>query len=97
MRSETEDEGVRAAQARGPLISAHALIRWVQHYCRVGGLAERMQAALSDLAAEIDRAHKVKLLDTGATLLRGPKPRKARILVRDGVVATVLDTYDGRR
>lgn len=78
-------------------MSAHALIRWVQHYGRVAGLADRMQAALSDLAAELDQAREIKTLDTGATLLRGPSPRRVRFVVRDGVVVTVLDLWDGRR
>lgn len=73
------------------------MIRWVEHYGRVDGLAERMQAALSALAAELDEAREIKMLDTGATLVRGPRPRRARFIVRDGVVVTVLDLWDGRR
>lgn len=86
-----------APEARGPLVSAHALIRWVHHYGRRSGLAEQMQAALSALAAELDEAREIKTLDTGATLVRGPRPRRARFIVRDGVVVTVLDLWDGRR
>jgi len=97
VRRETEDARMHATEARGPLISAHALIRYVEHYGRVGGLAEKMQAALSSLAAELDEARPIKTLDTGAELWRGPRPRRARFILRDGVVVTVLDIWDGRR
>lgn len=84
--------------AAGPwFVTPHAVAEWRARY---DSSAETYEQALGRLIAETERAHFVKVLDTGAQFWRGPKPRRARFVVRTGdgekpVLVTVLPPFDG--
>lgn len=92
----------RCARAKMPtephwFIADHAVQQWRARYGKPGDtMAESREA----LAAELARAHFVKSDDVGE-MWRGPKPRKARFVVRRHErtldLVTVLPPFDGHR
>lgn len=61
--------------------------------------ASTYEHTLATIIDESRRAHIVKILQSGAELWRGPKPRRLRYIVRPGAdglpaLVTVLSTYD---
>ncbi len=84
--------------AAGPwFVTPHAVEAWRERYDSADASYE---AVLGRVIADAEQAHFVKVLESGAQLWRGPKPRRARYVVEVGdgekpVLVTVLPPFDG--
>jgi hypothetical protein len=86
---------VRRGAAGRWFITPHAVRRYIERV-RPGIAYER---ALSDLVRLSVKAHHVKAIEGGAELWRGPKPRRLRFIVAQGMagkpqLVTVLFAFD---
>jgi hypothetical protein len=72
-------------------ISGHAVERWIQRVDVTATPSDAANAITADSAA----AHLVKRQRNGLDVWRGPKPRRARFLVCQGRLVTVMGAYDG--
>lgn len=91
----TSTQSPSGAQGRW-FVTPHAIDRFRQRTRQSHLTYEQALGAIID---ESTRSHKVKDLDGGAQLWRGPKPRRLRyVVVDDGVglpvLATVLFSFD---
>ena len=81
---------------RGPwVILPHAVARYRERVDR----SATYESALEALIAMSVAAHRVRELDSGLSLYRGPKPRRIRMRVDERVsppmLVTVLAAHDG--
>ena len=96
--AQLKQDHARLGGAVGPFfVTPHAVWRYIERVRP--GISYRQ--ALHDLIAQGRGAHRVKQLDSGHELWRGPKPRRLRLLVAPASggglpqLVTILTTFDG--